>query len=448
MLQQWSSRLEQRVWGRNLESLSPRKRQLWLGLRLLYRVLHDLTDPQFTLRVMGLVYTTLLSMVPFLALGFSLLKAFDVHNLAEPMLLKLFEPFGAEAPQLVQTIVGFVDNIKVGVLGTLGLGLLLFGAISLIQKVEAAFNFIWKVQRARNLLRRFSEYLSVLVVGPLIVVSALGLTAALLNNQVVQGVLTVEPFGALLKWFGRLLPYLLISVAFTFLYVFMPNTRVRIMPAAAGGLFAGVVWQSASFLFAALMKSMTGYNAIYSSFAILIFLLIWLYIGWLILLLGSRVSYLIQHPEELERDPVLPPLGGLLSEQLALTIMALVARHFQDGKHPWHLPALARGLKLPPEYVNAAVTRLMETGWLAETGDDPPALLPTRNLSEASLGELLASIRGSDPKLEAMVQNSAVFAGAGEALARAETARAEALADLRLTALPGLGTGPRSGSTG
>lgn len=435
MLRNRLTALEQRIWDRQVESLPPQSRQLWLGARLLYCVLHDLTDPQFTMRVMGLVYTTLLSLVPFLALGFSLLKAFDVHSLAEPMLLKLFEPFGDEAPGLVKMLIGFVDNIKVGVLGTLGLGLLLFGAISLIQKVEASFNYIWKVQRSRNLLRRFSEYLSVLVVGPLVVVSVLGLTAALLNHQVVQGVLAVEPFGALLKWVGRLLPYLLISVAFAFLYAFMPNTRVKVTAALAGGVFAGVVWQTASFVFAALMKTMTGYNAIYSSFAILIFLLIWLYIGWLILLLGARVSYLVQHPEALTREPRLPPLGPALAEQLAITLLGLVASRFRTGQAAWSMTSLTRALQLPPEYVNAAAERLIDCGWLIESGDDPAVLMPTRDLGQVSVGEALASIRQSPARLQVMFDGTTLCQPAAAALAQGDAAWLERLSRVPLTSL-------------
>ncbi|MGH8530552.1 MAG: YhjD/YihY/BrkB family envelope integrity protein [Nevskiales bacterium] len=433
MWARWAERLDQWLWSANLDTLTTAKRRDLLLVRLGYTISRDLGDPQFTLRVMGLVYTSLLTLVPFLALGFSLLKAFDVHNLIEPMLFKLFEPLGSEAAKLTATLLGFVDNIKVGVLGTIGLGLLLYSAISLIQKIESGFNFIWKVQRARSLMRRFSEYLSVLVVGPLVVVAALGLTAGLFNNTVVQQILALQPFGWLLEVGGRLLPYVLISGAFAFLYAFMPNTRVRIVPALTGGLFAGVIWQTASWVFAALVARLTSYNAIYSSFAILIFLLIWLYIGWLILLLGCHVSYLVQHPDQLARRPRLPRMGGRIAEQIALSIMALVARHFVEGRAPWQPAALVRALKLPPEHIYAVMDLLVKTGWLAETGEEAQAgLLPTRDLATAKVGDLLNSVRSSEPELETLDAQYPTPAAVGRAMSALDKAQTEALAKLSL----------------
>lgn len=438
MLDLWTERADRWLWSANLDVVSGPRRLGFTALRLGYTMARDLADPQFTLRVMGLVYTTLLTLVPFLALAFSLLKAFDVHNAIEPMLLKLLEPLGPEAPKLTALVIGFVDNIKVGVLGTLGLGLLLWAAISLIQKVEAGFNFIWKVQRPRGILRRFSEYLSVLIVGPLVVFSALGLTAALLNNALVQQVLALQPFGYLIQLGGKLLPYFLISAAFTFLYAFMPNTRVRFVPALMGGLFAGVAWQTASLGFAALAARVTSYDAIYSGFAILIFLLIWLYIGWLILLMGCHVSYLIQHPEYLARRIHLPRMGGRVLEQIALSIMALVARHFVEGRPPWQSTALVRALKLPPEHVYSVLDLLVKTRWLAETGENgQPGLLPTRDLATAKVGELLQSVRGSDPELEAMNQLSPTPAVVDQAMAAMDKAQSDALANLSLRELAG-----------
>lgn len=434
-LQRWSSGLEERIWGQDVDAMPPMQKQLWLTLRMVWAIAHDLSDPQFTLRVMGLVYTTLLSLVPFLALGFSLLKAFDVHSLAEPLLLKLFEPFGTQAPQMVQTLVGFINNIKVGVLGTVGLGLLLFSAISLIQKVESGFNFVWKVQRARNLLRRFSEYLSVLVVGPLVLVSVLGLTGALSSNTVVNDILSFGPLGFVLSWVGRLLPYLLICGVFTFLYMFMPNTRVRIRAALVGGLFAGIAWQTASFIFAEMVGRMTTYNAIYSGFAILIFLLIWLYIGWLILLIGCRVSYLVQNPETLKRLPHLPALGLRLYEQVALAVMTLVGQRFMTGKTGWQQTELTRCLRLPPEYVNAVVDCLVQRGWLVEAGEDQPLLMPTQDLHQASVARMLEDLRSMNRGWEVQLATAPALQAAEQLMQGLDAARRSTLEGVTLATL-------------
>ena len=260
-------------------------------------LLEVLWQGQLSLRAMSLVYTTLLSLTPLLALGFSLLKALGVHNSLEPFLLESLKGLGPEqAREVADNLIRFVENIKVGVLGSLGVALLVYSAMSLIQKVEEAFNHIWHVERVRGLSQRFGEYLAVLMVGPVVVFAALGVTASLLNNQAIAWLAQIPGFGFLLYLVSALLPYALMVGMFTFLYAFIPNTRVGMRPAFAGGLFAGLMWQSASYAFAAFVAGATNYNAIYSGFAIVIFVLIWLYLGWLILLCGCQVAYFAQCP--------------------------------------------------------------------------------------------------------------------------------------------------------
>ena len=152
----------------------------------------DVTNGQLTLWAMSLVYTTLLSFVPLLALSFSVLKAFGVHNQVTPMLHRLLAPLGANADELSQRIIQFIDNTNVGVLGSVGLALLLYTVVSLVQKIEESFNFIWHVSEPRSITDRFSLYLSVLLVGPILVFAAIGITAAALNIEIVREFLALE----------------------------------------------------------------------------------------------------------------------------------------------------------------------------------------------------------------------------------------------------------------
>jgi len=144
-------------------------------------LVRDLVDGQLTLRAMSLVYTTLLSIVPLLALSFSVLKAFGVHNQIQPMLLRFLEPLGENGAEIAHNIIEFIQRMNVGVLGAVGLVLLLYTAISLMQKIEESLNYIWHVHRPRPLADRFSRYLSVLLVGPILVFSALGITATVMR---------------------------------------------------------------------------------------------------------------------------------------------------------------------------------------------------------------------------------------------------------------------------
>ena len=238
------------IWSVNLHSLPLWKRMLVSVSRFVYLITVDLANGQLNLRAMSLVFTTIISFVPLIAVSFSVLKAFGVHNQIEPFLLNIFAGLGERAPELANNVIAFVDNVKVGLLGTLGIAFLFYSVLSLLKKVEEAFNYTWRIKRTRSLAERFSNYLSVLMVGPVLVFAAMGLTASLLNNSVTQGLSGIEPFGTVIGIVSKLVPYILIIAAFTFVYVFVPNTRVRLIPALTGGLAAGILWQSVGWLYA------------------------------------------------------------------------------------------------------------------------------------------------------------------------------------------------------
>jgi membrane protein len=289
--------IERAIWATPLESLPAWRATLLRFTRLLLALVRDLASGQLTLRAMSLVYTTLLSIVPLLALSLSVLKAFGVHNQVEPALRNFLAPLGAQGEENTEHIIEFVERMNVGVLGSVGFARLLYTAVSLVQKIERSFNFIWHIAEPRSMGERFSRYLSVLLVGPILVFSALGMTAAVTSLDLVQGLLAVEPLGRLAYAAGQLLPYVLVIAAFTFIYVFVPNTHVRIWPALAGGIVGGLLWQTGGWAFAAFVAVSTRYSAIYSSLAILVLFMIWLYLSWLILLFGAAVAFYRQHPE-------------------------------------------------------------------------------------------------------------------------------------------------------
>lgn len=356
-------------------------------------IVRDLMDGQLSMRAMSMVYTTLLSLVPILALGFSMLKALGVHNSLEPVLLNLLSPLGPQAGELVTNIISFVENIKVGLLGSVGVGLLLFAAISMIQKVEGSFNFIWQIERARGIGQRFSEYLAVLTVGPLAVFIAMGVTASIFNSDLVARISEVEPFGWMVSIASRLIPYALIISLFCFLYMFIPNTRVRFRAALAGGVLAGFLWQSASLAFASFVAGATNYNAIYSGFAIIIFLLIWLYVGWLIMLIGCQLAFYVQHPEHLTPNKQAPLLGARRAEYLGLSAMAEIGQRFMAGKPPMSAEELTRKLKAAPEHVDRVLDVLLHHKILATTGADQQSFLPSRDLDSLTVAELWRLLR-------------------------------------------------------
>ena len=329
-------RLTQLIWDDELSALPWWKALALRWARTLWLLGRELIEGQLSMRAMSLVYTTLLSLIPLLAVSFSVLKAFGVHNQIEPTLQNFLTPLGPRGVEISATIIGFVDNVQVGVLGSVGLGLLFYTVVSLLQKVERAFNYAWQVSQHRPFVERFSGYLSVLLVGPVLVFSALGATASFMSSGLVQELTTVPGLGWMIETAGRLIPYVFIIAAFTFVYVFVPNTRVRVGSALVGALLAGVLWQTIGWGFASFVVNSTKYAAIYSGFAILILFMIWLYLAWLILLVGASIAFYQQHPEYL----LLPTrrtshIGNRQRERLGLLAMCLIAkRHFEGTPAP------------------------------------------------------------------------------------------------------------------
>ena len=199
------------------------------------------------------------------------------------------------------------------------------------ERVEDSGNLIWRVDRSRNLARRLSDYLSVILVGPVVMSTALGLIASVESNALMREFVTYRPVGGALWIWSRVGPYLLVCGGFSFLYWFMPNTRVRVRAALAGGLIGGIAWAFAGVLFTRFVVTSTHTLSIYAGFAISIIALVWLYVCWLTLLLGAQVAFYVQHPEYLRAGYRPLDLGGRQSEQLALSIMVLAARAFQGS---------------------------------------------------------------------------------------------------------------------
>jgi len=429
-LQRWRQRADHLLNRRDLSAL-PRSQALVVGiLRGITGIIREATEGQLTLRAMSLVYTTLLSMVPLLALSFSVLKAFGAHNAVEPLMLNLLEPLGEQGVELTQNVLGFVDNMRVGVLGFVGLIFLVYTVIALVQKIEQAFNGIWHVEGMRSLGQRFSNYLSVIMVGPLLVVSALGVTATVMSSALMQRVTAVEPFGTLFEAASSMLPFALIVAAFTFIYMFVPNTRVRFLPALIGAVIAGILWQTVGWGFATIVAGSTRFDAIYSGFAILILLLIWVYLAWLILLVGSNIAFYIQNPEYIRVRGAGQPPSSAMRERLGLHLMAEVGRRFLAGEKAPTLDELAHHLQVPSRVLGGPARALEKSGLLVVTGEDDSRYLPGRDLAAILVNEILSVLRHQedDPLYQRMEGPGAV-----ESLVdRVERSRSEALESLTL----------------
>ncbi|MFO8155677.1 MAG: YhjD/YihY/BrkB family envelope integrity protein [Pseudomonadota bacterium] len=411
------------------------------ALRITQAVAQRMFSGALPLRAMSLVYTTLLSLVPLLAISFSVLKGLGVHNQFEPFLLNFLAPLGEQGERITGQIIEFVDNIEVGVLGAVGVAFLLYTVIALVQKIEQAFNTIWHIRHPRTLARRFSDYLSVLLVGPVLVFMALGITASLTTTEIAQSVLAVEPFAMLAEWGGRIAPYIFIVLAFSFVYIFIPNTRVRASAALLGGLIAGLAWQLTGWAFASFVAGSARYAAIYSGFAILILFMIWLYLNWLILLLGAQIAFYIQHPHFLRPDDRMAIPVGMEADALALAVMYSVGTAHRAGKTPPAEDELARDLAVSGDALEPILERLRRAGLVLDAGGQrgSPGLYPGRSLDRIPLTDVIDAIR--DPLRSASVgderpgRNTHLPDAVEELTGNLDTAMRETLVDLSLADL-------------
>ncbi|WP_297187894.1 YihY/virulence factor BrkB family protein [uncultured Porticoccus sp.] len=427
--------LENRLWRADIESMALPQRYGYKFIRFLFVLMREFANGQLNLRAMSLVYTTLLSMVPLLAVSFSVLKAFGVHNQIEPLLLNLVQPLGEKGNEIVVNLLGFVENMKVGVLGSVGLALLLYTVVSLIQKVESSFNYVWHAKSTRPFSRRFSDYLSVIMVGPVLMFSAIGMTASLMNSGVVQALVSIEPFGSIMLVVTKLIPFLLIIMAFTFVYMFMPNTRVKFSAALVGAVVGGALWQSTGLVFAEFASSSTKYAAIYSGFAILVLFMIWLYLSWFILLLGSQVAYYVQYPEQIRLSNQRVPLSGRLREQMALLTIYWIADRFVRHKKPLSIEELCQLLAIPAERVAETVQMLTDRELVVETNDEPSTYVLQSDPANMTVAEFLQIVRRPNDEQSMMDDQMQSVTGVDAVMAQIESSVGDKLAGLTLRKL-------------
>lgn len=364
------------------------------GLLLAYAAGRDLTEGQLTLRAMSLVYTTLLALVPILAISFSILKGFGVHNQIEPFLLNLLEPLGERSEEIAQQIVSFVDNIQVGVLGVVGLVFLFYTAVSLMRKIELAFNETWEVSQERRLAERFRDYFSVILLGPVLIFVSLGMTALFMSTTVAEWLLGIETLGRLVEWLSRMTPVFILIFAFTFINMFVPNTRVRFASALVGGLVAALLWHGMGLLFASFVAGATRYTAIYSGFATPILFMIWLYLGWLILLIGGTIAFYHQHPDYLPGRRMSVHLSFIEKEHLALHLLRLIGRRFYGSAEPPTVLMLARQLRVPTDVVTGLLASLQRARLVLPAGEGyHRGYLPGCPWEQASVHQALEAVR-------------------------------------------------------
>ena len=389
------ARLESALFAPHPADRRPMLGRLRLLLRYVYALVRDLLTGEHNLRAMSLVYTTLLSVVPLVAFALSVLKGLGLHHDLVPILVELLRPLGEHATEVAQRLVAVVDRLQGRLIGTVGFAVLIFNSMAAIQKIEESFNHIWNVPRLRGAGRRIGEYLGVLIVGPVVIVTTFGVAGGLASHSGSDWLREHTALAPVLAVVHGAAPWGLTCLALAFLYAFVPNTTVRPRVALAAGLVTGIVWVAAGFAFAGLGAYSTRMMAVYASFAITLLTLTWLWLSWLILLLGCQLAFYLQNPRYLRTGRRLLVASPRLAERLAISTMIETGRAFQTGGTKPTLAGLAERFDVAGGVLTPIVDCLERAGLLVETADG--ALVPGRALGTIGLAAIVGAIRdGTD----------------------------------------------------
>ena len=332
-----------------------------LGIRRFY-------EDKCELRASALTFYTLLSIVPVVAMAFGVAKGFGLEKVLEAQLLAKLEG----QPEVAERILGFartlLENTKGGALAGVGVVVLFWTVVKVLGNIESAFNDIWGLKKARSMGRKLADYLSVMMICPVLLITASSVTV-LLTTQIAAMIERLSFLGyaaGIIIFLLRLLPYAVIWVLFTFMYVFMPNTKVQIKSGLWGGIVAGTVYQVAQFAYIKFQIGVSSYGAIYGSFAALPLFLVWLQLSWLIVLFGAEISFACQNVAAFEFEADCSKLSHSFKRIVALTITHHCIKEFLHAQKAPTAQEIAQTLEIPIRLVRSTLFELTEAKILSE----------------------------------------------------------------------------------
>jgi len=368
------------IWYIKDDGQKPKRSFLYKLLKAFILTIRNLNGQQINTRASALTYSALLAVVPLLAVLFAISRGFRFQGIVESELFKYFHV----QPEFLDTIMSLIDrslkyaesNVFLGI----GLIFLLYMIINLLFKVEASFNSIWGVKKARSLHRKFTDYLALLLIAPLFIVINAGLSV-LLNST-----MDIQILGVVVSPLMKLVPYLITILLFTFVYMYLPNTKVKFMAALIAGVFAGVGFQLFQMLYISGQILITRYNAIYGSFAALPLLLLWLQLTWFICLFGVQLSFSYQNVNKFSFEHETQNISRRYKDFVYLLIMTLIVKRFDKGQEPYTSDQISENFKIPTGLTNDILYRLQEVGLVVETPADSliPAFMPAMNIDKLS----------------------------------------------------------------
>lgn len=360
------------IWRIRVKQLSKKKFLLVRSLRVFLLSLREFGKDQCHLRASALTFFSLLSIVPVFAMAFGVAKGFGLEKLLQDKLLANVEGQEQAILKIIHFAQAMLENTKGGVVAGFGIILLFWTVIKVLGNIEKSFNHIWGVKKERTIGRKFGDYISLMLICPVFVILSSSLTVFITSQitLITEKISILGVFGPIIFSGLKLLPYVMLWALFTFLYSFMPNTKVKFSSAMLGGIVGGTVYQIVQKLYIHFQIGVSSSGAIYGSFAALPLFLIWLQISWLIVLFGAEISFAHQNEETFEFEADCSNASQSFKRALSLRITQLCVRNFCDDKEPWTATELASHLETPIRLIRQVLYELSGANVLSEVGGD------------------------------------------------------------------------------
>ncbi len=385
MLSKIISFIKSGIWRIRLRDYS------WIGaffikqLRVFLLVIRRISISKWELRASSLTFYTALSIVPLVAMAFGISTGFGYEKVLEKQLLKNFPGQEEVLTRIINMARSLLENTQGGMIAGIGLAMLIWTVARVLMNIENSFNEIWEIGQSRSFGRKFSDYLAMMLICPLLAVISSSLTVFITSGVTLmtEKIALLEIVSPFIFSLLKLLPYGLIWALLTIIYILMPNTKVHFTSGLVAGLIAGTIYQVAQRTYITFQVGVANYNAIYGSFAALPLFLIWLQLSWLIVLFGAEISFAYQNADIYEFNPDPRGISFSSKKRLSLQIVQLVTRNFSDGGKPLTAIQISEMLDTSVRLTRHMLWELVESGILTAIGDgkdELPAYQPARGI--------------------------------------------------------------------
>ena len=385
------------IWRIRLAELPPGKSFLINFLRVLILSIRGFDEDKCQLRASALTFYSLISIVPVAAMAFGIAKGFGFAKILETQLRQKLAGHEEVFNKIVQFSDSLLENTKGGLIAGIGLIVLFWAVIKVLGQIEEAFNDIWGIKEKRSFGRKLGDYLSIMLIYPVLIILASSVTVFVTTQVtlILEKIAILGLFSPLIFLLLELLPFLLLSGLFTFIYLFMPNTKVRLPAGLIGGIVAGVLFQAVQRAYITFQVGAASYNAIYGSFAALPLFLVWLQISWLIVLYGAELSFAHQNVDTYEFEPDARQASHHLKTLLSLQIAHHLVQTFSRAEPPPTARQISHDLEIPIRLVNEILFELVRSGILSTTETDPEkerAYQPARDIHDLTIQQVIEAM--------------------------------------------------------